>query len=204
MVQPCLYRSPRIMLSEMAQEFDIQGQSSGRRHPREVDFPWSLLILPPLVILSAISIPCALAAVPVYKWREHKFRVRMKSRGRLFRWNEFRNAVEEGRGTLIVEQHSGKGPFRWWWTDEDIYRECPVPIVEWINLMPNDERYRSLAEWCHSKYTSTETGRARLVEDVPATEIGFLGSAPHWFPESFRFLKVAPPDRLHKYQTVEE
>ena len=113
-------------------------------------------------------------------------------------------AVDDARGTLIVEQHSFKGPFRWWWTSEDIYRECPVPIAEWIKSTPNDERYRSLAEWCHSKYTSTKTGRARLVEDVPAAEISFLGSAPDWFPERFGFLKVAPPDRLHRYQTVEE
>lgn len=79
-----------------------------------------------------------------------------------------------------------------------------MPIVEWLDSMPNDDRYRSLAEWCHCNYTSTKTGRARLVEDVPAAEIGFLGSAPDWFPGRFGFLKVAPPDRLRKYKTAEE
>jgi len=187
----------------MIQRLDISIPSSERRHPREVDFPWSIPFILGLAVLAALSIPYVIVAAPIYKWREKTFRNRMRARGRLVSWEEFRKSVDDDRGSLIVEQHSFKGPFRWWWTAENVYRECPLPIVEWIDLMPNDERYRSVAEWCHRKYTGTEAGTASLVAGVPDAETGFFDSAPDWLPARFRFLKVAPPDRLHKYRTVE-
>src|SRR5215470_9515670 len=112
----------------MTQESDINGRLPERKDQREIDFPWSLPFILGLFILAGLSIPYGLVAVPISKWREQNFRARMRARGRLVAWDEFRRALDDG-GSLIVEQHSLKGPFRWWCTSEDIYRECPLSIV---------------------------------------------------------------------------
>src|SRR5438045_5959934 len=77
---------------------------------------------------------------------------------------DFERALYEGRGTLIVESQSLKGPFRWWWTNESLYDICPFPLVTWLETMPNDECYHPLAEWCQREYTNTDRGRALLVD----------------------------------------
>lgn len=187
----------------MSQRLDTNAGSTKRKYPRELDYPWSMLFIPAFVILAGLSIPYALVASPVQKWRERNFRSRMRTRGRLVRWDEFRRAVDEGRGTLIVEQYSFKGPFRWWWTPETVYLQCPVPIIQWIAVLPNDERYRSLAEWCHNRYTNSEAGTASLVEGVPASDVGLFESALAWMPERFGFIRVVPPVRLRKCKVTE-
>lgn len=65
--------------------------------------------------------------------------------------------------------------------------------------MPNDERYRPLAEWCRQEYTNIDRARALLV-DLQSPEGGVnidrtaLRSAPiKWF-------EVVPPERLRRYR----
>jgi hypothetical protein len=77
---------------------------------------------------------------------------------------DFEQVLQEGRGTVIVESHSLKGPFRWRWTGENLYELCPFPLVTWWETMPNDESYRPLAEWCRREYTNVDQGRALLVD----------------------------------------
>jgi hypothetical protein len=61
---------------------------------------------------------------------------------------DFEQALQEGRGTLLmmIESHSRKSPFRWWWTAESVYDLCPLPLVTWLMSMPNAGRYRSGAD----------------------------------------------------------
>jgi hypothetical protein len=75
---------------------------------------------PHLFILAGLAIPYFLVAAPLQRLRERAFRSRMKARNRIMPWPDFRLAVDEARGTLIVEQYSLKGPFRWWWTPDDL------------------------------------------------------------------------------------
>jgi hypothetical protein len=199
----------------MGQTLNIN-EPAPKRHPREIDFPWSFLFIPALLLLAGLSIPYVFVAAPVQRRREQKFQARMKARNRIVPWGEFRRAVDEGRGSLVVEQYDFKGPFHWWWTPEDIYSLCPVPVVEWIEFMPtdepyravaeepNDERYRPVAEWCHHRYTSEETGIAFLIEGIPAEEkIGFLEAAPAWLPERVGFMTVVLPKSLRTYKDAE-
>lgn len=118
-------------------------------------------------------------------------------------WPDFRLAVDEARGTLIVEQYSLKGPFRWWWTPDDLYDMCPIPVVDCLEGMPNDERYRPLAEWCRQMYMSTEGGRGLLIDGVPNDDIAFPESALGSQCERLKWLKVAPPESLRRYKKVD-
>jgi len=54
-------------------------------------------------------------------------------------WFEFQRVADDACGTLIVERLSLKGPFRWWWTPENVYEVCPIPIVHWLDQAPHDE-----------------------------------------------------------------
>jgi hypothetical protein len=200
----------------MGQTLNIN-EPSPKRQPREIDSPWSLLFIPALLLLAGLSIPYIFVAAPVQRRREQNFRARMKARNRIIPWAEFRRAVNEDHGSLGVEQYGFKGPFRWWWTPEDIYSLCPVPVMEWVDFMPddgryravaewtNDERYRPVAEWCHRRYANEGTGTAFLIEGIPAEErVGFLEATPAWLPERVRFLTVLPPQSLRKSKDAEE
>lgn len=49
----------------------------------------------------------------------------MKKAGRLMQWQEFKQAQANGMGTAIGEYLSTKGPFRLWWTPDDIHAKSP-------------------------------------------------------------------------------
>lgn len=108
------------------QTLDLRAKSSERTGPREIGMPWSLLFIPILFIAAGLSLPYSFVASRIRRRRERAFRDQMKARGRVIEWSECRRAMDEGRGTLIIERYSLKGPFRWWWTSEDLYRSMPL------------------------------------------------------------------------------
>jgi hypothetical protein len=61
--------------------------------------------------------------------RERQFRDDMTRTGRTFEWQSFSRELEAGRGTLIIELFSFKGPIRRWWTADDIYEKCPFALA---------------------------------------------------------------------------
>jgi hypothetical protein len=131
--------------------------------------------------------------------RERAFFLQMKRRGRVIEWSEFEQMIDQPNGTLIIERHSLKGPVRWWWTSEDTYSLCPHAIVEWTSRMHNDESYRPLAEWCHTRYISPVEGQACLVARLPDRVLSpedLLGEGTN----TVNWLEVVPPERLHRYK----
>jgi hypothetical protein len=149
------------------QTLELGAEPHERKRPPEIGLPWSLLFIPVLLVLGAISIPYAFVGSYIQRRHERSFSIEMKQRGRAIDWPHFQQMINQARGTLIVERYSVKGPVRWWWTSDDIYAICPHPIVDWITKMHNDESNRPLAEWCHQRYTGLEEGRALLVDAVP-------------------------------------
>jgi hypothetical protein len=152
-----------------------------------------------LAIAAVLSIPVAFVASTVQKKREQSFKKQMKATGRAMERRDFEQVLQEGRGTVIVESHSLKGPFRWWWTVENLYDICPFPLVTWLETMPNDECYRPLAEWCRREYTNIDQGRALLVDlQLPGGGVNIdrtvLRSA------QMKWFEVAPPERLRRYR----
>jgi len=98
----------------------------------------------------------------------------MKTLGRVIDWSDFIQAMDETRGTAIVERYSPAGDVTLWWTPENIYEVCPYSPVDWEGL--RDKSFLPFAEWCRKRYSSPEVGRALLV-----------GPSPKGEPSSLRF-----------------
>jgi hypothetical protein len=142
-----------------------------------------------------LSIPVGLVLSTIMKRRERAFKNGMKAAARVMNHRDFEQAWQEGRGTLMIESHSRKGPFRWWWTAESVYDLCPLPLVTWFMSMPNDERYRPLADWCRREYTNCSDGRALLV-DLASPEGGFTIDRTAVGTAKMKWFEIAAPERL--------
>jgi hypothetical protein len=163
----------------------------------EVPYVLSLLLFPAIVVVGAIV---AGLSVPVSKLvrnrrdkAEQQFRQQMTSAGRTVEWMEFIRQLNNSDGTLIVERFSLKGPVRGWWTNDDVYKACPWPLVDWLT-MANGTEFDEIRSWFHQRYTSASSGGALLI----------FGSAEQWrsirnacslssFRDGVRWVEVAPP-----------
>jgi hypothetical protein len=174
------------------QTLDIDAESLVAKRAPEIGLPWSLLFLPALFILAGLSIPLGLLTIPFYRRRERAFRNRIRKLNRLMDWSDFKQVVAEGRGTAIVERYSIHGPFRWWWTSDDVYEMCPFLVVEWLDS--DAESSRTNSEWCRKQYTSVGEGRALLIDGVPRRQVAFPESIMG--QSNLKWLTVVPPENL--------
>jgi hypothetical protein len=183
----------------LVQTLDLSANPHPRKGPREFGPVHAIWFVPALAIAAVLAIPVAFVASTVQKKREQSFKKRMKAAGRIMERRDFEQVLQEGRGTVIVESHSLKGPFRWWWTGENLYEICPFPLVSWLETMPSDEHYRPLAEWCRGEYTNIDQGRALLV-DLRSPEGGVNIDRTALRSAQMKWFEVAPPERLRHYR----
>jgi hypothetical protein len=183
----------------LVQTLDSSAEPQTREGPRSFGPAAAFVFVPALAIAALLSIPVGLVISALSSRRERSFKERMKAAGRVMDRGGFEQALLEGHGTLIIESHSLKGPFRWWWTAESVYDLCPFPLVTWFMSMPNDERYRPLAEWCRREYTDCDQGRALLV-DLVSPEGGFNIDRTAVRSARMRWFEIAPPERLRHYR----
>lgn len=130
----------------------------------------SALLLPvsiPLLIAGDVG---RLLRAPLARRRERRFAASMAKRGRLMDFAEFELALTRGRGTVIDETVTAEGPWRLWWTPDDVRADSPYPVAsgEWVNLVW-DTRYALFFQWCAAAYTDPRAGTGRLVV-VPEPE----------------------------------
>ena len=183
----------------VVQTLDLSAEPQSRKGPREFGPAHAIWFVPLLAVAALLSIPVGLVLSAIVKRRERSFKNGMKAAGRVMNYRDFEQALQEGRGTLIIESHSLKGPFRWWWTAESVYDLCPLPLVTWFMSMPHDERYRPLAEWCRREYTDSNDGRALLV-DLASPEGGFTIDRTAVRTAKMKWFEIAPPERLRHYR----
>ena len=88
----------------------------------------AIWFLPELAIAVPLSIPVGLVFSAIVKRRERSFKNEMKASNRVMNDPDFEQALQEGRGRLIIERHSLKGPVRWWWTAECVLRSVPSSV----------------------------------------------------------------------------
>lgn len=180
---------------------DLSAEPHARKGPREFGPVHAIWFVPALAIAAVLSIPIGLVVRAVQNKRERSFKNTMKAAHRVMDRRDFKRALQEGRGTLIVESYSLKGPVRWWWTAESIYDVCPFPLVTWFMTMPNDECYRPLSEWCRREYTNCDQGRALLV-DLASPEGGVNIDRTALRSAKMKWLEVAPPEKLRRYREL--
>ncbi len=160
-----------------------------------------VLMIPLLIAGACLAIPFGFVARWWRQHREHKFRLLMKSRGRLIPWTELLRAMHETGGTCIEERFSPKGPVRFWWTQDDVCRASPYEIIDWFT-MRKGFRGEQFVYWCRERYTSAERGIAVLVDTpfVPRREIYALWAECRSEAMRAGWVEVAPPEILPRRQ----
>ena len=158
----------------------------------------SLLLLPFLLVAGVLSFPYAMLKAFSRKRNKQKLQARMEAQGRVIEWSEFLNALNETRGTAIIERYSFKGPVYLWWTPENLYDVCPYPTVDWMTL--HDESYGPFAEGCRIRYTSRDAGSAVLVGDASPAEAHSLHRRFESYTGSERWIEVVPPEAVRKIE----
>jgi hypothetical protein len=154
-----------------------------------------VLVLPVLVAGAVLAVPFGFLTRWSREHREHSLRLRMKSRGRLITWAELLRAMREKGGTCIEERFSPKGPVRFWWTPDDVYRESPFAIIDWFT-MRKGRAAEPFILWCRERYTSAEAGSAVLVDTpfVAKKDIYALWAECRSDSATAKWVEVAPPE----------
>lgn len=155
----------------------------GKPHPTKVEpppapergkglyipFPVSLLFIPVLLIGAGISIPWTYIDRRIKRRREERFAEQMQALGRSMTWTEFESVIESKQGTFIGEYLSSKGPYRLWWTNEDIPAISPHQWEREEHFAGFEPEFAPFFEWCYARFTNPQLGIAKLVI-VPAQE----------------------------------
>jgi hypothetical protein len=87
----------------------------------------------------------------------------MKVADRVMDWAELKSAMGVGKGTVIGEFLSMKGPFRLWWTPEDIPKTSPYAREKEVREECMRMEPQNFFRRCYSRFTKPEGGLARLV-----------------------------------------
>jgi hypothetical protein len=139
------------------------------RKPIKVSVLFAPITVPLLLLAATISIPWTC----IQKWnqrrKERRFAEEMKNADRLMDWPEFKQAIQSGAGTAIGEYLSPKGPFRLWWTAEDIPAVSPHQWQREQHVAWMEPEFLPFFKWCIARYTNPQSGAARLVV-VPERE----------------------------------
>lgn len=187
----------------------IDGQSSGihrqdvRFFSREntahigrltVPFPFSailgILAIPVLFIGAAVSIPLSALHRSAERRRESRISESLRQAGRTIRWADALSEVNQNGGSFIEEYGSLKGPYRLWFTPENIVESSPHPCC-FEQLPWNDEDFGEFFKWCHARFTDIENGSARLVEIPPPPDQG-LATALEQSRRGRRCVSIGP------------
>jgi hypothetical protein len=154
-----------------------------------------VLLVPVFAGLALLAVPYIFILGWARQHREHCFRMRMKSRGRLMPWAEFLRAMRDSGGTCIEERFSPKGPVRFWWTPENVHRESPYPIIDWFT-MRKGRQAEPFIHWCRERYTGANDGKAVLVDTglVARRDIYALWSECRSNAATAQWVEVAPPE----------
>jgi hypothetical protein len=170
-----------------------------KRKPREISILFLPIFLPLFFVAGALSIPWTYVQKLKQRRQEKRFATEMASSGRIMTWSEFESAVGNGEGTAIGEYLSLKGPFRLWWTPEDIPATSPHNCNQQNIAWPQPE-FADFFNWCRAQFTSPQLGRAKLVL-IPDGERAKLQNKL----DSARYVSIysSPMDRKKRKSTTD-
>jgi len=163
-----------------------------------------VLLAPLLAAAACVGVPYIFGLGWMRQHGEHRFRMRMKARGKLMPWAEFVRTMRgkggsggtgSAGGTCIEERFSPRGPVRFWWTPEDVHGQSPYPIIDWFT-MRKGRGAEPFIRWCRERYTRADGTGAVLVDTglVSHRDIYALWSECRSHGEESRWVEVAPPE----------
>jgi hypothetical protein len=129
-----------------------------RKTPFKVPIIFAPIYVPLLLLDAAASIPSAYVAKLQQQRSERGFTEQMKKAGRIMQWQEFKQAETNGMGTAIGEYLSTKGPFRLWWTPDDIPATSPHKWKREQHVAWYEREFAPFFEWCYARYTNPQSG----------------------------------------------
>jgi len=134
-----------------------------QRRPVVIPAPISLLLIPVMLLVAGASIPYMICVAILQNRAEKRYVEARRREGRLLKYGDVREAAIARKGTLVVEKLSSKGPWRFWWTSDDLRQICPV-------ILPTADREEGLIEvddafraWFSERYIDGSSG-ASLVD----------------------------------------
>ena len=131
------------------------------KKPFKVPIVLAPIYVPLFFLGAAVSIPWTYIQKSVQRRRERQFTEQMKKAHRLMDWQAFQQAQQNGTGTAIGEYLSTKGPFRLWWTAEDIQALSPHEWKREQHFAWIEDEFRPFFEWCYARYTNPQSGTAQ-------------------------------------------
>jgi hypothetical protein len=168
-----------------------------RRKPFKVPVILAPIYIPLLFLAGALSIPWTYIQKSEQRRQERRFAEQMKKAGRVMQWQEFKQSEANGTGTAIGEYLSTKGPFRLWWTHDDIPVTSPHKWKREQHVAWMEAEFFPFFQWCYARYTNPQSGLAQLVS-VPEEERNqlkaMLTSSRFVSTCSFRSLRNGSPD----------
>jgi hypothetical protein len=134
-----------------------------RRETIKVSALFAAITIPLLLLAAAISIPWTYIQKFNHRRKERGCAGDMRKANRLMEWQDFHQAMQRGAGTAIGEYLSPNGPFRLWWTPDEISATSPhkwkrEPQGAWI-----EQEFLPFFQWCYGRYTNAQSGVAFLV-----------------------------------------
>lgn len=131
----------------------------------------AILALPFLLTAAGLSIPVTVVQRHLERRRERRIRAELEVVGRWKPWLDATSEVGCGRGTIIEESLSFKGPCRLWWTSEDLPLIAPFPC--YLRRLHLTDRHNNetlqFFNWCQSEFTDLQTGKALILEVDPSS-----------------------------------
>lgn len=138
-------------------------RQNGRRSVEFGPIIGTFVFLPLMVVAAGLSIPYGYAKRISDERKARCFEERMKSANRLLSFEEFERKLRSNEGTYISE-YRAKGPHRFWWTSDNLYKMSPVAIVSDLTMSVDpDPAVKVFARWCFDRYVSPNNGKAFLV-----------------------------------------
>ncbi len=132
-----------------------------------VPFPFSVLVSIVGAVLLFLTAGILFVLTPGLRYirrrKEERVFERLRSVGRSVTWEGARSAVAQLRGTFIEEYLSSKGPYRLWWTPDDIAQTSPFPCCFEDHPWGEEDRIEFF-KWCRSIHTDELNGTARMVD----------------------------------------
>jgi len=99
-----------------------------------------------------------------------RFRSKLRRRSRVARWDEIERESSSMPGTLVLDGAGLDGrPMRLWWSPESAMAAgapAPEDLASIIRRLPYSDTHVAGQRWLRDRYTHTESGRARLVDEA--------------------------------------
>lgn len=179
---------------------------SSKFRPAQGTRLWQSLVMIPLIpfalaaemfvvaLVSVVLVAMLGATFPFFAvrqyWHDRNFKRAMMRDGRYISHPQLREHLAKGEGTLL-EETGTKGPYRIWWTADDVLAfGSPIDDPEvWLAVLYEGKQH-AFNSYCVANYLDDSKGTALLTSIRP--RIVTSGKIGHLFPKAKRATVIRP------------